>query len=126
MAKKGGKLDNLKDKLKPILAPLEALGIFGFFFVTLLPLVIIIIKAKQIGRLWIVIALLYLALFITANGLLLRRKHLNHLHFIMGDELFYKEYPKERERDARKKERTKAYFEKLERKRSERASAQKR
>lgn len=126
MAKKGGKLDNLKDTLKPILAPLEALGIFGFFFVTLLPLVIIIIKAKQIGKLWIVIALLYLALFITANGLLIRRKHLNHLHFVMGDELFYREYPKEKERDMRKKEKTKAYFEKLERKRSEKSNDEKR
>lgn len=113
----GKKLDKLKEKTLPMRPLLSAWGIFGFFFVTLLPLMLIIIKSKELGVWWIPLAIVYMAAFIAVNGILLRRKHLNHMHFLMGDELFYREYPKELERDRRKKEKHRAYLERLEQKR---------
>ena len=117
MKTKDKKTDILKEKTMPLRPVLSALGIFGFFFVTLLPLRLIIIKSKELGVWWIPLAIGYMAAFIAANGILLRRKHLNHMHFLMGDELFYREYPRELERDRRKKEKHRAYLEKLEQKR---------
>lgn len=120
MKTKDKKTDILKEKTMPLRPVLSALGIFGFFFITLMPLVLLIMNGHKLGRWWILLAIAYMALFIAANAMILRRKHLNHLHFLMGDELFYREYPKELERDKRKKEKHEAYLEKLERKRRER------
>lgn len=112
-------LEIVRDKTYPLRAPLEALGIFGFLMITMIPMVLVLVNMDKLGIWWFPVLLAYFAVFLTLNARMLWRKHLDHVHFIMGDELFYKNYPKERERDRRKKERQAAYMEKLERRRRE-------
>ncbi len=93
------------DKLYLLRCMFEALGIFGAFFVLLLPLVFIIIYAKAIGPLWIVLLILYLSMFIGMEYYLIRRKIMLEHRAVMGDEVFFKEYPREYKKELKRKRR---------------------
>ena len=117
-------LDKIKEKTLPLRAPLEALAMFGGLFIALIPLMLIIINGNKLGRWWIVLAVIYLTIFITITAFLIRRKHLDHLHYVMGDEMFYARYPRELKRDRRKKERYNAQLERIKRKKQEKEEAE--
>ena len=93
------------DKLYLLRCMFEALGIFGAFFVFLLPLVFIIIYARSLGSLWIVLLILYLSCFIGMEYYLIRRKIMIEHRAVMGDEVFFKEYPREYRKELKRKRR---------------------
>ncbi len=95
----------------------QTFAIFFGFFITLIPLMLIILKGKELGIWWFPLALAYFALFIFVNWLMIRRKILDRTHYLLGDELFYKEYPKEYARDQKRKERAKIAAQKAEERR---------
>ena len=118
MNNKDKKLRSFKEKTLPLRPLLWALGLFGFFFITLVPLALIIINGDKIGWIWVPLAVLYMALFIAANAVLIRRKRLDQIHFTIGDELFYQQYPREYARDQRKKLKRQQYLRKQAEKRA--------
>ena len=95
----------------------QTFAVFFGYFITLIPLMLIILKGKELGIWWLPLVLVYFALFLFVNWRLIRRKVLDRTHYLLGDELFYKEYPKEYARDQKRKERAKQAAQKAEERR---------
>lgn len=74
---------------------LEVMAIGLAVPVLIIPLMLIILNASKIGPVWIVLLLMYLTLFTSLSTYLWRRKAKNQFHFLVGDEIYYRTYPKE-------------------------------
>ncbi len=79
--------------LKPLLHSLLAAA---FTLLCLLVCVVIVCSADRLGYFFLPALFCYFAFLSAIGALLYRRKKLRELHGIMGDEVFYEQYPFER------------------------------
>jgi hypothetical protein len=70
--------------------------------VLITPAMLIIMNAPRFGIWWLPLLFLYLLPFTTGQLFLVRRREMNRIHGLVGDEMFYIIYPKELKRDLRK------------------------
>lgn len=82
---------------------LVVLGIGLFFVVGLLPVFLLLAFADKLrGAPFIILFMLYLGALGAALTLLLRNRLLHQERAMLGDELFFEYYPREREREQRR------------------------
>ena len=67
----------------------------------------IFLNAKKLGALFLPALALYLVLLTVLLAAILRRRELDRLHALVGDEQFYEWYPRQRRRDERRRARMK-------------------
>jgi len=76
----------------------------------------IFLNAKKLGALFLPALALYFVLLTVLLAAILRRRELDRLHALVGDEQFYEWYPRQRRRDERRRARMKRALEKHDRK----------
>ena len=76
----------------------------------------IFLNAKRLGALFLPALALYFVLLTVLLAAILRRRELDRLHALVGDEQFYEWYPRQRRRDERRRARMKRALEKHDRK----------
>ena len=74
-------------------------------FVLFLIFVVIFMSAERLGVLFFPALFAYFAVLALVGAYLYHRKELLQLHALLGDEAFYRLYPKEKKRDERRAER---------------------
>ena len=75
-----------------------------------------VLNAKRLGALFLPALALYFVLLTVLLAAILRRRELDRLHALVGDEQFYEWYPRQRRRDERRRARMKRALEKHDRK----------
>ena len=75
-----------------------------------------VLNAKKLGALFLPALALYFVLLTVLLAAILRRRELDRLHALVGDEQFYEWYPRQRRRDERRRARMKRALEKHDRK----------
>ena len=88
------------------LLPLAEVFLVGAVaFVLLVIFVVIFLSAQRLGGWFFPVLFAYFAILALAAAYLYHRKELLQLHALVGDETFYRLYPKEKKRDERRAER---------------------
>ena len=75
-----------------------------------------VLNAKKLGALFLPALALYFVLLTVLLAAILRRRELDRLHALVGDEQFYEWSPRRRRRDERRRARMKRALEKHDRK----------
>ena len=74
---------------------LEALAMGLAVPVLIVPAMLIIFHAPDMGPIWVPLLLGYLTLFTVVGGLLWKKRAKDQFHFLVGDEIFYRDYPRD-------------------------------
>lgn len=67
--------------------------------------VLLLYFSEDLGAWWFVLLILYITSFITATGLIWRRKEMRVMRANYGDEFFFKTFPREKKREERRERR---------------------
>ena len=68
----------------------------------MLPPILLFCSADKLGYWWIILLILYISIIIAVTGIILYFKNIKALRVILGDELFFKQFPREKKRYIRK------------------------
>ena len=115
----GGPLKPFRNRLRDALAPLipvvQVALITAASIGNVLIAAAIFLNAKRLGALFLPALALYFVLLTVLLAAILRRRELDRLHALVGDEQFYEWYPRQRRRDERRRARMKRALEKHDR-----------
>ena len=108
--------NRLRDALAPPHPAVQVALILAASIGNVLIAAAIFLNAKRLGALFFLPALaLYFVLLTVLLAAILRRRELDRLHALVGDEQFYEWYPRQRRRDERRRARMKRALEKHDR-----------
>ena len=100
--------NRLRDALAPLIPVVQVVLITAAAIGNVLIAASIFLNAKKLA--------LYFVLLTVLLAAILRRRELDRLHALVGDEQFYEWYPRQRRRDERRRARMKRALEKHDRK----------
>ena len=80
-------------------------GVFIATFVMNLPPILLLCWAEKLGRLWAILLIAYMTLLITAFAKILWSRQMVKLRYDLGDEQFFRAFPRERKKELRRKAR---------------------
>lgn len=104
MNRLGKKLkERLGERLMMLGCVLETMGIAGVAVSAFIVVMLIIFSSRYIGGWWIALMTAFMAAFVAAEYYLIRRKILIEQRAVMGDEVFFEQYPREYRREMRRK-----------------------
>lgn len=108
--------NRLRDALAPLIPVVQVALITAAAIGNVLTAASIFLNAKKLGALFLPALALYFVLLTVLLAAILRRRELDRLHALVGDEQFYEWYPRQRRRDERRRARMKRALEKHDRK----------
>ena len=93
--------NRLRDALAPLIPVVQVALITAAAIGNVLIAASIFLNAKKLGALFLPALALYFVLLTVLLAAILRRRELDRLHALVGDEQFYEWYPRQRRRDER-------------------------
>lgn len=108
--------NRLRDALAPLIPVVQVALITAAAIGNVLIAASIFLNAKKLCALFLPALALYFVLLTVLLAAILRRRELDRLHALVGDEQFYEWYPRQRRRDERRRARMKRALEKHDRK----------
>lgn len=69
--------------------------------ILIIPAMVILLNASDLGLWWLPLLLAYLTLFFVPAGYLWKQREKSRFHFLAGDELYYRTYPRDLQRALR-------------------------
>ena len=103
--------NRLRDALAPLIPVVQVALITAAAIGNVLIAASIFLNAKKLGALFLPALALYFVLLTVLLAAILRRRELDRLHALVGDEQFYEWYPRQRRRDERRRARMKRALE---------------
>ena len=95
--------NRLRDALAPLIPAVQVALILAASIGNVLIAAAIFLNAKKLGALFLPALALYFVLLTVLLAAILRRRELDRLHALVGDEQFYEWYPRQRRRDERRR-----------------------
>ena len=108
--------NRLRDALAPLIPLVQVDLITAAAIGNVLIAASIFLNANMLGALFLPALALFFVLLSALLAAILRRRELDRLHALVGDEQFYEWYPRRRRRDERRRARMKRALEKHDRK----------
>ena len=102
--------NRLRDALAPLIPVVQVALITAAAIGNVLIAASIFLNAKKLGALFLPALALYFVLLTVLLAAILRRRELDRLHALVGDEQFYEWYPRQRRRDERRRARMKEHW----------------
>lgn len=94
------RIQKIIDNIPPSLQAL--IFVIPTFTLGSLPPILLFCSADKLGYWWTILLILYIAIIIAVAGIILYFREIRALRIILGDELFFKKFPREKKRYIRK------------------------